>query len=59
MPKKIREFCHKCNQITTQLKEKPTDEWKCLCCESGKNRSQSELEEIKKRNQKERLNLRF
>ncbi len=60
MPKKVRQFCEACNQITTQVKEKPDEPWKCLCCESAKFRSQQETEEIKKRDSKKaKLNISF
>lgn len=60
MAKKIRQMCEACNQVTTQVKEKPEDDWKCLCCESAKFRSQQEVEEIKKRGAKKpRFNVEF
>jgi len=59
MPKRKREFCEKCNQVTTHSKE-PEKEWVCLCCESAKFRSSKETDAIKeKKTQNRKLNLRF
>jgi hypothetical protein len=59
MAQRKREFCKKCNQVTTHTKE-PKEDWLCLCCESAKFRSNKATEAIKaKAAQKPRLNLRF
>jgi hypothetical protein len=58
--KKIRQFCEKCKQITTQTKNDAASPWNCLCCESVKFRSKKATLDIKKKiNKKPKLNLSF
>lgn len=55
---KSRTFCAKCNQVTTQTKEKGQKEWTCLCCESAKFRSKEENQKAKDASKKKpRLNM--
>jgi hypothetical protein len=60
MSQKVRQFCGVCQQITTQTRDSSKAEWKCLCCESAKFRSQQKTTSIRKQNKaKPRLNLNF
>jgi hypothetical protein len=57
---KKRQFCDKCNQITTQTRSSAKAEWTCLCCESARNRSAQQTEQIRAKNSKKpRLNIKF
>ena len=59
MAQRKREYCKKCDQITTHTKELK-QEWVCLCCDSAKFRSTKATKSIKaKSSQKPRLNLLF
>ena len=58
--KKIRQHCPECGQTTTQVRAKDDDLWKCLCCESGKQRSPEEVAALKENaKKKKRLNIGF
>lgn len=60
MADKVRQFCIECNQVTTQVRASSKEDWKCLCCESGKNRSSEELTALKEKAHKQkRLNITF
>ena len=60
MPKKIRQHCAECRQVTTQVQKKKDGPWTCLCCESQKGKSTAEVAEIKERaKSKPRLNVGF
>jgi hypothetical protein len=54
---KLKQWCEKCNQPTTQRfdvsESTKTNEWICLCCESAKFRTGQELKELKKKPKRE------
>lgn len=59
MPKKVRQFCDSCKQVTTQVQRVGT-RWTCLCCESANQRDDAATKDIQNRNQKkDRLNITF
>ena len=59
MPKKIRQYCDACRQVTTQVAAS-NDSWKCLCCESAKHRGAEATKKIQEKNRRtDRLNIGF
>lgn len=60
MKKRIREFCEKCDQVTTFENRGQRQGWSCLCCESAEGRTAEEMKAIKGNGaNKKKLNLKF
>ena len=44
---KVKQVCKVCKRVTTQIRSSSSEAWICLCCESAKNRTDSEVSNLR------------